>query len=211
MGGSVGGWTLRGQPLLRQTLTAELDRLGAFAMASFPLVPFSNRVADGQFAWEGRHISLARNFYPEPHAIHGVGFERPWAVDDSDAASARLSLRHPGGAAWPYPFDAEQRYVLAPDSLTIEMRVTNRAAMPVPLSFGHHPYFPRDGARLRFAAAHVWMSGADALPTLRVKPFDGFDFAAGADIARRDVDHCYTGWDGRAMISWAGPAAGTGD
>jgi aldose 1-epimerase len=49
----------------------------------------------------------------------------------------------------------------------------------------------------------VWMSGEDALPTLRVKPFDGFDFATGADVARRDVDHCYTGWDGRAVISWA--------
>jgi aldose 1-epimerase len=204
LGGSIASWGLGGQQLLRAASEPAIRRDGAFGTGSFPLVPYSNRIASGHFAWQGHSYVLARNFYPEPHAIHGVGFEQPWTIESSDACSALLSLTYRGGSAWPFPFEAEQRYVLDEDSLTIEMRATNRADEPVPLAFGHHPYFPRQGANLRFSAERVWMNGEDALPTLCMKPFARYDFSGGAPLTRGDVDHCYTGWDGRASISWEG-------
>lgn len=167
-------------------------------------MPFSNRIAQGQFAWGARQVTLAPNFWPEPHAIHGLGFEQPWQLQDCDVRSARLALRHAGSSAWPYPFLAEQRYVLEAHALIIEMRVRNLAESSVPLAFGHHPYFPREGARLQFSADHLWLIGEDGLPMLRVKPSNGFDFSHMASVARRDVDHCFTGWDGLARIAWEG-------
>jgi aldose 1-epimerase len=72
----------------------------------------------------------------------------------------------------------------------------------VPLGFGHHPYFPRAGAGLKFRAQDVWLTGDDGLPTMRVKPFGKFDYKEGMSVTRGDIDHCFTGWDGRASIYW---------
>jgi aldose 1-epimerase len=37
---------------------------------------------------------------------------------------------------------------------------------------------------------------------MRVKPFGKFDYAGGMAVTRGDIDHCFTGWDGRAEIYW---------
>src|SRR5262245_57109797 len=46
----------------------------------FPLVPFSNRIADAKFRFRGQIYELPRNFPPEPHAIHGQGWQHAWEV-----------------------------------------------------------------------------------------------------------------------------------
>jgi aldose 1-epimerase len=171
-------------------------------MASFPLVPYSNRIGSGQFAWGGRTIGLARNFFPEAHSIHGVGFESAWRVLSQAADEMVLGLTHSPGAGWPWPFEARQRIAIAGGVLTLELSAVNLADRPVPLSFGHHPYFPRDGATLKFEARGVWLVGDDLLPSLLVKPFGKFDYSEVTPVSRGDIDHCYTGWDGRAWLAW---------
>jgi aldose 1-epimerase len=202
LGGSIGSWTVQGQPMLRAASDLAVASADPLGCASFPLVPYSNRIRDGHFEWAGRSISLARNFSPEPHSIHGVGFERPWDVCSSGADYAVLGLRHRPGAAWPWPFEAEQRISVANGLLNIEMSAVNLADRPVPLAFGLHPYFPREGAHLQFKAKRVWLMGDDGLPTLCVKPFDKFDYTIAMPVSRGDIDHCYTGWEGSARITW---------
>ena len=69
LGGSVGGLTYMAQDILRPfARTADESPLQT---AGFPLFPFSGRISEGRFAWNGRDVSLAPNFLPEPHAIHG--------------------------------------------------------------------------------------------------------------------------------------------
>jgi aldose 1-epimerase len=208
IGGGIAAWTVDSEDLMRPASGASVAAQDPFGMASFPLVPYSNRIGNGTFAWGGKRYSLALNFQPEPHAIHGVGFERAWQVRARDAESATLVLNHRPGASWPFAFEAEQRITLGERTLTIEMRALNLANIAVPLSFGHHPYFPRDGAWLKFRAQSVWLVGDDGLPSLAVKPFDKFDYANGMPVTRGDVDHCFSGWDGGAEIFW--PERGTG-
>ncbi len=202
LGGGIGSWTVNGQPMMRSASAASIAAADPFGLASFPLVPYSNRIGDGRFEWDGQPVSLARNFSPEPHSIHGVGFERPWSVQSRSADSVVLELMHRPGAAWPWPFRAQQRISLAEGRLTIDMSAVNLADHPVPLAFGHHPYFPRDGARLRFRAQGVWMVGDDGLPSLLVRPFDKFDYSNEMPVTRGDIDHCFTGWNGSAYIAW---------
>jgi aldose 1-epimerase len=206
IGGSIGGWSIGDQPMLRAATERSLAVEGAFGSGSFPLVPYSNRIAAGKFTWRGRHYSLARNFLPEPHAIHGVGFDRPWSVMACDDRSASLSLTHAPDSGWPWPFRACQRYALCDDSLRIDMEVVNLAPLAVPLAFGHHPYFPRDGAQLRFKARQVWLSDGEGLPALPVKPFGKYDFSSLRRLSKGGIDHCFAGWDGNAWISWDGAA-----
>jgi aldose 1-epimerase len=202
LGGSIGAWSVDGQPLLRRATSARVTAGDPFGMGSFPLVPYSNRIANGTFEWAGRRITLARNFVPEPHSIHGVGFESAWEVRSRASDGVVLALAHRPGAGWPWPFTAEQVITLRNDRLTIEMRAVNGAEQPVPLAFGVHPYFPREGASLEFQAQGVWLVGDDGLPSLLVKPFDKFDYSRSMAVSRGDIDHCFTGWNRMASIVW---------
>jgi aldose 1-epimerase len=202
LGGSIGAWTVGGQSMFRAASADSIAARDPFGMASFPLVPYSNRIGNGRFEWDGKVVTLARNFPPEPHAIHGVGFERPWVCSARSADSAQMKLVHQPDASWPWAFEARQRVTIAERELTLDLSATNLAPRPVPLAFGHHPYFPQDGARLTFRARGMWLVGDDGLPTQRVKPLGKFDYSKDAPVTQGDIDHCFTGWTGAARISW---------
>jgi aldose 1-epimerase len=203
LGGSIAAWTVEGQPMLRAASAVRIAARDPFGMASFPLVPYSNRIGNATFEWDGRDFALARNFPPEMHAIHGVGFQRPWRCTARSSDSALLTLIHQPDAGWPWPFEARQRVTIAERELTLDLTAVNLAPRPVPLAFGHHPYFPRAGAFLTFHARGVWLAGEDGLPSERVKPVGQFDFSRATGVEQREIDHCFTGWTGPAHISWA--------
>jgi aldose 1-epimerase len=202
IGGSLARWTVQGQEMLRAASAASIEAKDPFGMASFPLVPYSNRIGNGTFEWEGKTIRLARNFPPEPHAIHGVGFQRPWQVQEHSSDSALLALTHQPDANWPWPFEARQRITLSDGVLTLHLNAVNLAPHPAPLAFGHHPYFPQKGAFLAFRAQAVWLVGSDGLPSERVRPFGKFDYALAKPVEHAEVDHCFTGWSAPAYITW---------
>jgi aldose 1-epimerase len=202
VGGSIGTWSVSGQELLRSASDSGIAARDPYATGGFPLVPYSNRIGQGNFEWRGKLITLARNFPPESHAIHGVGFERPWQVQSRARDAAVLRFTHRADAGWPWAFDARQSITLTDDLLILEFEAVNLESQPVPLAFGFHPYFPRSGARLTFHAQGVWQAGDDGLPCELIKPCGPFDFSKGAPVENADIDHCFTGWNGVAIIAW---------
>lgn len=210
VGGSIGSWSVGGQEMLRAASESAVAARDPYATAGFPLVPYSNRIGQGNFEWDGERKTLARNFPPEPHAIHGVGFERPWQVQSRDSDSALLRLTHRPDAGWPWAFEARQRITLTDELLILEFEVVNLESQPVPLAFGHHPYFPSSGARLTFHAQGVWRVGDDGLPCELIKPTGPFDFSKGLAVENLDIDHCFTGWNGVAIIAWPDRPQGLG-
>jgi aldose 1-epimerase len=202
LGGSLSRWAIGDQPMLRTASAESIANRDLLGLSTFPLVPFSNRIAHGRFEWNGQRVQLTPNFAPEPHAIHGIGWERVWTVAALSDDTAILSLLHTGDASWPWPFEAEQRISIEGHRLTLALSVRNRAEHPAPLAFGHHPYFDATGASLQFSAEAVWMSGPDSLPTTPVAPEGQFDFTQPASVEGREVDHCYGGVSGAARISW---------
>jgi aldose 1-epimerase len=202
LGGSIADWSVNGQAMMRRASSFSINTNDPYGMASFPLVPYSNRVGGGTFEWDGKTHSLARNLAPEPHSIHGVGFERPWQVRDQARDSVTLVLSHRPSASWPFAFEAEQRVSLEEGVLLLELKAHNLCERAVPLAFGHHPYFPRGGASLKFRAQGVWLNTEEGLPSLMVKPFEKFDHSNFGSVARGEIDHCYVGWDGRAEVRW---------
>ena len=202
LGGSLIGWTVNGQAMLRDANSqaiADGDTLGS---SSFPLVPYSNRIGHGRFDWEGQSLQITPNFPPEPHAIHGTGWEDVWQAERLSESQLRMTVDHPGGARWPWPFQAEQLVTVHEDGLGLALTATNLADEPAPLAFGHHPYFDSAGASLAFKAAHVWEIGEDGLPSHPVAPDGKFDFSAGVAVEGRAVDHCYAGVSGPVRIRW---------
>jgi aldose 1-epimerase len=198
VGGAIAGFSCRGRPVLRPAIGE-----GRYAdqLACFPLVPFSNRVRDGSFAYGGRILHLPRNHF-DPHPLHGDGWQARWQIAEAAAARASLTYEHAGAAGWPWRYRAEQRFVLDARGLAVSLRLSNLADEPFPAGLGFHPYFPRAGARLRTQLRMVWLADEAKLPTEPVPVPPEWDFSQSLPVDGLDLDHCFTGWCGEAVIDW---------
>jgi aldose 1-epimerase len=197
LGGCIAGLWLSGNPVLRSTSAPDLHSVRQ--AASYPLVPFSNRVSQATLQWQGTDHPLVKNWAPDPHAIHGVGWERPWAVLEATENFALLSYEHKADASWPFDFDSSQAFKLEAQALELSLSITNQSAMAVPVGLGWHPFFvKRADSHVQFDATGRWEMGNDKLPTHRA-PHTGLDTAC----AMLDVDHCFDGWAGTVLLQYS--------
>ena len=201
-GGAIAAWRVGDQRMFYETDIAAAPEWDPLAMASFPLVPYSNRIGGGSFVWNGVAHRLPPNRTGFAYPLHGVGWLRAWQIEACGDAFAVLRYEHRGDADWPWSFSAEQRFLLVPEGLMVDLAVTNRSAAAAPLATGMHPYFDASGAHLQFAAERIWHAGADQLPVHAAVPDATSDFAAGRMVADGVLDNGYDGWDGRAAIWW---------
>src|SRR5690606_38666718 len=111
VGGGIAAFRFRGEDVMRPASDEALEARDPLGLSSFPLVPFSNRIAQGRFRFGGRAVELPPNFGDHPHAIHGQGWQNPWEVAEAGEASARLIYDHPADA-WPWAYRATQRFQL---------------------------------------------------------------------------------------------------
>lgn len=181
------------------------------AMASFPLVPFCNRIRDGRARFEGREIRFAPN-HPaadSPHPLHGIGWQRPWDVEASGAAHAVLSLRVEASPAWPWTFTARQRFELGPRLLTVSMELTNEDTAAMPAGIGHHPYFPHEpGTRLTVPTQRMWRADAEVMPVALEVSDAVKRLREGVVLAELDLDNNFVGWEHTARVDWPQDAHG---
>ncbi len=190
LGGAIAGLWLGEIAVLRCTPINELTM--ARQAGSYALVPFSNRVGQATLQWAGTGHPLVQNNGDEPHAIHGVGWQRPWTVLQADTRFALLSYEHKPDSSWPFAFDSSQAFRLSPNTLEMTLSITNQGDAPAPVGLGWHPYFvKRARSHISFKADARWEMGADKLPTHRVAAH-GLD----SDCASLEVDHCFEGWPG---------------
>ena len=176
--------------------------------ASFPLVPYSNRISAGRFRFGGQDHRLPLNFGDGPNSIHGVGWQSRWNLRRQAGDEIVLDLRHDGDG-WPFPFHASQRFTLDGAALHHELAVTNVSGRPMPAGLGLHPYFPRHrGARLTADVTHVWLTDEQCLPTERVSCPDQWNLRQDADVDALKCDNQFEPWRGPARIVW--PADGVG-
>ncbi len=202
LGGSIVEWSVDGQNMLRRADAAAINAGDPLRLSTFPLIPYSNRIGFAAFEWEGHSIALKPNFAPEPHAVHGIGWMMPWQIENASSNHATLKLDHHANAYWHWPFSATQTLTLSDKQLVLELSATNKAQIATPMAFGHHPYFDAEGASLFFKADRVYTSDTNSLPGQAMAPEGTFAFDDNGEIAGRDVDHCYAGWDGKARIVW---------
>ncbi|HEX2086211.1 MAG TPA: aldose 1-epimerase [Solirubrobacteraceae bacterium] len=77
-------------------------------------------------------------------AIHGV-LPRAWRVLRAGTTGVHAVLDFPWHAAFPYEHRVDQRIALDPRRLRIETALTATGDVPVPVSFGFHPYLRLPG------------------------------------------------------------------
>ena len=216
-GGAIARFDWCDQPVLRPTPAEVVAEGDVRRHACYPLVPYSNRIEQARLTFRGTTHQLDRNFGDHPHAIHGVGWQRPWVVVDHDQDTALLACEHTPGAndadgrAWPWPFRTTQWFQLRGDEqqavLRMRLTLTNRGEATFPFGLGWHPFFP-GGAHttLGFIATGVWESSDTILPVRHVPVADRFQFDPPRAISDMFLDNVYTGWQGEAQLRYPGQA-----
>jgi aldose 1-epimerase len=174
-------------------------------LASFPLVPYSNRIREGRFTFRGRTVVEV----PAPgmaHALHGHGWRLTWRITEQH--DDRLTIAYerqpdPASEGWPWHYRAWQNFVLTPTILSMTMGIENRSAAAMPAGLGHHPYLPRTmQSRVTATVSAICWPEAGELPVERIAPPPGADPRQGVIVDEMRLDHAYADWDGRAMIEW---------
>lgn len=212
VGGGIRTYTVGGRDVL-EPYPAEAMCDGA---RGAPLVPWPNRLADGQYRFDGTDYQVALTEPDKHNAIHGFLRWRPWqALHHSGDRVIMGTTLHPL-QGYPFTLDVEIEYRLAADGLTVSTTATNSGDRPCPYGCGQHPYLSPGAGLIDDCTVQL---GADTrvvtdperqLPT-GTEPVTGtpFDFRAGRQLGDLRVDYAFTDLardrDGRAWVRLSGP------
>jgi aldose 1-epimerase len=185
--------------------------------ASFPMIPWSNRLRDGRFTFRGIEYQLRPNA-DDGSAMHGVARDLPWTVEHADSAAMVVSLdtRHFEGVNFPWRFSARLTFELAQGLFKIITQVRNEDATPMPAGFGHHPYFLRrlvnepDGPDVHLycacSQAFLLEAGIPTGPAIPVPP--QLDFRTCRPLGDKPLNDCLTGCPGGLALEYVNPGLG---
>ena len=192
-GGGITRFCWRGIDIFRHAAKSDPGPLG---LSSFVLVPFSNRIENGRFCWQGRSVTVPPTRPGEAYPLHGLGWLSPWS--QRLATPDRLVLEHDHvGDVWPFPYRAAQDFQLLPAGFRHRLSLTNTGAFPMPAGLGFHPYFPRPGARLAASFDGAWETRPDGIPTTW-SPLACMPTWFGEET----IDTVFTGRRGPLAIHW---------
>lgn len=196
--------TYEGHPVLRSAGPVWQKTHDPTQTGYFPLVPFSNRIEDGAVTYDGTRYNIARTRNSEPHPIHGYGWNSSWSVLLKTREKCVLEHEY-AETDWPWPYKATQTISIDEHSLTLSLAILNHGRSPMPAGLGFHSYFPNlSRANLSFSAAGLWRARDDNIPQKWITMNPEHDFLGGRNVSQVIYDHCFTGWQKTARISWAG-------
>jgi aldose 1-epimerase len=218
---SLRSLVVNGVDLVRGTLDAESP-----LAAGIVLVPWPNRVADGQWRLDGRVRQLELTEPELGNANHGLLASTRYKVISSDAGRVILAAAIASSQGYPFDLATSVEYRVAGKGIRVRHQVTNLSPARAPVAIGAHPYLrlgdvPVDELVLALSATRAFELDERHIPrsSFDVSGTD-FDLRSGrpvaeavahacyADLAVREgeVAHRLTAPDGRAVELWADAA-----
>ena len=183
---------------------------------SWVMAPFSNRIPEGHYEFQGASHQLDLTQPKARMAIHGLvrtePFEPDRAEETGDLAGVTFAcqaLRAGRVAGYPFDVDVRVRFVLRERSLSMEIAGENVGARPAPFGCGWHPYFKTSENGIDHLLLSIPAQGAIRVDD-RLIPLDGqaaygtfadmpdLDFrparpAAARRLGRAVLDRCFYG------------------
>ena len=185
------------------------------------LAPWSGRLGDGLYRFEG---AMGKAPLDEPErnaALHGLVRWQPWTLEAHALNRVTLSCQLRPTPAYPFSLLLNVEYRLGRDGLVVTTFATNTGTKPAPLSLGFHPYLTAgtpsvDLGRLRIAAGHRLVLDERLLPTGEQRPVAGteLDFRSPRTLGPMSIDAVYVDLErdglGHATASIQSPDSGDG-
>ena len=196
-----------GRPVMREVKLEDVKT--SSQCASFTLAPYSNRIRDAKFPFEGRQIELTPTT-KDGLAQHGDVRNRPWQAQPSGTGqrlSCRFDSRNFSDMNWPWAFTLGVDYTLHGPHFDTTITLTNTDTREMPAGVGFHPYFTRlqDGLDplLSFGASLIYDTDERLLPTGEARPVQPHeDYRHPSRVGERQIDRGYTAWDQIAVLDW---------
>ncbi|ADY00685.1 Aldose 1-epimerase [Vulcanisaeta moutnovskia 768-28] len=171
-------WSVSGKDII---LPGDPDRPTWSGMAI--MIPFANRIKNGEYEFEGIKYSLPRN--KEGHAIHGLILNEEWSITyiGENSVSLEHVLKHPD---YPTELTSIIKYTLVEGELDVEFIIKNTGLRSAPLVVGAHPYFIVSNDWMINTQGEILMcETVNKIPTGKLIPVDL------NNTERREFDDCF--------------------
>jgi aldose 1-epimerase len=183
------------------------------------LMPWPNRITDGQYERDGQSQQLALTEPARHNAIHGLVRWASWTLleraDDRLTVGYRL---HPQ-QGWSWTLELTVTYELDGQGLTVRPHVRNIGAGDAPFGFGVHPYLTAgeqrvDELEVQLPASSSMKVDPERLLPLGMQAVDGgpHDWREGRVVGDAQLDTAFTDLtadaDGRWRVRLHHPAGG---
>ncbi|MEQ9300870.1 MAG: hypothetical protein RIF33_20015 [Cyclobacteriaceae bacterium] len=214
-GGLINDWTVKTKSGLSRLLKNYEDHLDLndnidVNFQGPKLIPYPNRIENGQYTFNGQEYQLEQSKIGEPNSIHGFLCRLPMEVIEQvcEADRGSITLQHSYNGAesgYPFTFDIELTYQLhASDGLSILTRIRNTGDRLMPFGDGWHPYFAcRDGIgslELEFHAKGKLETNELAIPTGKLDYYGQFESLT--SIASVQLDDCFELRDDHILLRY---------
>ncbi len=208
----VSGWHPVMRPTSPATLKRGLEQGRSAAFSSYTLAPYSNRIRNNQFVFQGQTYHLRPN-WPDGQTIHGDVRDRPVQCNTLDAVTLECvyDSRTAPEPNFPFDYTLKKTYTLEANTLITHLRLTNTSDMPMPAGLGIHPYFVRrmpgsiTDPVLHFRAAGVYDVDEHVIPNAAARLITpDLDFSKPRNAYLSFIDRVFSGWDGFASLEWPG-------
>jgi aldose 1-epimerase len=200
-----------------------VDGYGADEMSSSGrgqvLMPWPNRLQDGNYEFDGRRHQLPLNEPERRNAIHGLVRWASWSAAAQEPHRAVMDyVLHPQ-PGYPFTLGISIEYALSDGGLKVRTTATNLGAEPCPFGSGAHPYLTLgtpsiDHLLLRVPGQTMVRSDERGLP-IGTQAVAGtpYDFRQPRRIGSTEIDTAFTGLerdrDGVARVELRDPDRGT--
>jgi aldose 1-epimerase len=148
-----------------------------------PLLPWPNRLQDGQYEFQGVAHQTALTEPGRRNAIHGLTRWLNWNASEHAADRVTMTLLLHPQDGYPFTLDLAIEYRLSDRGLSVRTTAANAGTQPLPYGAGQHPYLTVgteriDEALLRVPALQRLEVDDRQIPTGRTIPVQGtaFDF-----------------------------------
>ncbi len=200
------------QPVMRPTPKEFLTLDSSARFSSYNLAPYSNRIKNNQFVFEGKTYKLQPNWFPEGLTIHGDIRNRPLEMTRTDnMLEFYFDSRTLEDSNYPFDYTFKTKYSLEGDVFITHLEVQNVGSTRMPAGLGYHPYFVRHflgssaAPLLHFQASSVYLTDNSRIPDGASQAIPNeLDFSSPASPVEVFVDNIYNDWDGVATLEWVG-------
>ena len=182
------------------------------------LVPWPNRIQDGQYEFEGTRHQLPLTEPELGNAIHGLARWTAWDVAEREVERVRMEhVIHPQ-PGYPFTLALNVEYALSEDGLTVRTTATNVGSEACPYGYGAHPYLTLETETIDSLVLRA--PGAWRALSRRARSARGLRAGRGHRVRlpprpadrRHETRQCVHGSgadaDGRAQVSLEDPATG---
>lgn len=170
-----------------------------FHFGSYIMAPWSNRIVQGRFEFEGRPYQLRKNF-PDETAIHGDVRTRPWTIELASEKKFEATLDSHDFADFNFPFALKFKYALelSGNRLRISLFIKNVDQKRAPVGMGFHPFFKRrltehDEDIMVILPAEKFYPDEKCIPKSPAVSVSGpTDLRKEKYLGNPNLDHCFT-------------------